>query len=339
MEKLDNSNITKHLGQTSEYKATYDNSLLVKEPRSNNRQHLLHVNNDSCIGYDLWNAYEVTYLSPTDLPVSRVCKIRYPSSSEYIVESKSIKLYLNSFNLTNVIGLSRFTPDNADASWMDEAVENIISKDLSELLETEVDVKLLSANTMHGSKEYDSFNPPYVGESIDSNPAITLEDCFPFTTIDAFEEDINLLQEYKKAESQNIIDLKDPESELKPGDVIRLHSAILYSRCRVTSQPDHGDVFIQMELGEKIPDLESVLKYIVSFRNECHFHEEICETIWDRLTEVFEPANVLVTCLYTRRGGIDINPVRSNNKDWIDALFASDQTLNLESRHCKTPKQ
>jgi NADPH-dependent 7-cyano-7-deazaguanine reductase QueF-like protein len=57
--KLDNSNISKHLGQTSQYKSTYDSSLLVKEPRSNNREYLNIFDDDlPFVGSDTWNAYE-----------------------------------------------------------------------------------------------------------------------------------------------------------------------------------------------------------------------------------------------------------------------------------------
>ena len=97
MVKLDNSNISKHLGQTSKYKSKYDASLLVKEPRQSNRTHLgIKDNNLPFIGYDTWNAYEISALTVNGLPVVGVAKIVYPCSSKYIVESKSIKLYFNS---------------------------------------------------------------------------------------------------------------------------------------------------------------------------------------------------------------------------------------------------
>ena len=61
--ELDNSRISKHLGQTSQYKSQYDPELLVKEPRSNNRGYLGILEGDlPFVGYDTWNAYECSFL-------------------------------------------------------------------------------------------------------------------------------------------------------------------------------------------------------------------------------------------------------------------------------------
>jgi 7-cyano-7-deazaguanine reductase len=92
----------------------------------------------------------------------------------------------------------------------------------------------------------------------------------------------------------------------------QIRSNSLRSNCRVTNQPDWGDVFIYMD-SDFVPSLESLLKYIVSMRKENHFHEEICECIYKRLLDKFNPRELFVACLYTRRGGIDINPVRASN--------------------------
>jgi len=93
---LDNSRISKHLGQVSEYKSVYDPRLLVNEPRASNRAHI-NVSDDDLpfVGFDTWNAYEVSGLTDDGLPVAGVAKIVYSCDSKYIVESKSIKLYFN----------------------------------------------------------------------------------------------------------------------------------------------------------------------------------------------------------------------------------------------------
>jgi 7-cyano-7-deazaguanine reductase len=80
----------------------------------------------------------------------------------------------------------------------------------------------------------------------------------------------------------------------------------------VTNQPDWGDVYIHIK-GEKAVTPESLLQYIVSMRKENHFHEEIAECIYKRLFDLLQPEELFVACLYTRRGGIDINPVRASN--------------------------
>ena len=69
--------------------------------------------------------------------------------------------------------------------------------------------------------------------------------------------------------------------------------------------------------GSKTVDPISLLKYIVSFRDECHFHEEICETIYKRLLDIAQPKDLVVRCLYARRGGLDINPERASHKSLL----------------------
>jgi 7-cyano-7-deazaguanine reductase len=91
---------------------------------------------------------------------------------------------------------------------------------------------------------------------------------------------------------------------------------LLRSNCRVTNQPDWGDLFLYIESTYKI-DLLSVVKYMVSFRKENHFHEEICEMTFKRLSDLFQPEILMVSCLYTRRGGIDICPCRANKPDYL----------------------
>ena len=78
----------------------------------------------------------------------------------------------------------------------------------------------------------------------------------------------------------------------------------------------------------------SLLKYIVSFRDECHFHEEICETIYKRLYDIYNPEELCVTCLYARRGGIDINPTRASSVELLPV-----DLINPTVTHCKTLKQ
>ncbi|HCT53437.1 MAG TPA: NADPH-dependent 7-cyano-7-deazaguanine reductase QueF, partial [Balneola sp.] len=51
------------------------------------------------------------------------------------------------------------------------------------------------------------------------------------------------------------------------------------------------------------------------------FHEEICETIFTRLNNTFEPRSLMVACLYVRRGGWDINPIRTTHEYLIDEFF------------------
>ena len=309
-DQLDNSNITVHLGQTSDYKDQYDPKLLVKEPRSNNRQHL-DINDDDLpfVGYDTWNAYEVSGLTNGGLPVAGVAKIVYPCDSKYIVESKSIKLYFNSFNM--------FKCGNSQQSVL-EFIALHASDDLSRLLETHVDVHVIPSNIKAS------------GDPLFSRKGYTtLEEVLDPQLL----TDMNV-ETY--TETPDLLELED----LPEGGIVtswsKFHSGLLKSNCRVTSQPDWGDVWIAIK-GQNHVTPESMLKYIISFRDECHFHEEICETIYKRLHDILLPEKLVVTCLYARRGGIDINPVRANDQSSID--WACPALVDVKTPHVKTSKQ
>ena len=290
MSKLDNKNISKHLGQSSQYKAEYDASLLVREPRSSNRKHLgIKEKSLPFIGCDVWNGYEVSALTNNGVPVCGVAKVVYPSDSKYIVESKSMKLYWNTFNMTKM------------GDTFDKVIKNLedtASKDLSKYLQTDVRV------TVFPTSDTFSNDNPYTDKNykrLENTDEIDAESYY----VDVYSETASLL-ETKHLNSTN-----------KPYKVM---SSLLKSNCRVTSQPDWGDVFISLE-GTNHPSDKEMLKYIISFRDECHFHEEICETIFTRLNNTFEPRSLMVACLYVRRGGWDINPIRTTHEYLIDEFF------------------
>jgi len=290
MSKLDNKNISKHLGQSSQYKSEYDASLLVREPRSSNRKHLgIKEKSLPFIGCDVWNGYEVSALTNNGVPVCGVAKVVYPSDSKYIVESKSMKLYWNTFNMTKM------------GDTFDKVIKNLeetASKDLSKYLQTDVRV------TVFPTSDTFSNDNPYTDKNykrLENTDEIDAESYY----VDVYSETPSLL-ETKHLNSTN-----------KPYKVM---SSLLKSNCRVTSQPDWGDVFISLE-GTKHPSDKELLKYIISFRDECHFHEEICETIFTRLNNTFEPRALMVACLYVRRGGWDINPIRTTHEYYIDEFF------------------
>src|SRR5690606_32629671 len=87
-----------------------------------------------------------------------------------------------------------------------------------------------------------------------------------------------------------------------------LSSALLKSNCPVTGQPDWARVVIAYN-GPRI-DREGLLRYLVSFRDHCEFHEQCVERIFSDLLALANPQRLSVEARYTRRGGLDINPVR-----------------------------
>ena len=89
-----------------------------------------------------------------------------------------------------------------------------------------------------------------------------------------------------------------------------LLSHLLKSNCLVTGQPDWGSVQIHY-VGPQI-DQEGLLKYLISFRNHNEFHEQCVERIFMDIMRHCRPQKLSVYARYTRRGGLDINPWRSN---------------------------
>lgn len=270
---LTNETASKYLGKSIAADGNYNPDLLVAVPRCENRS-LYDINSDDLpfVGFDVWHCYEFSALTDSNLPLTRVLKLKYPCESEYIVESKSLKLYFNSFNMTKM---------GSDIATCLDNCKNIIENDLSKKLNTSVEVNFLSED-------------------------VVKKDIFA-----DFENLYNLL-DYK---SLNIKNFKESPQILKykqtsENSVYKLKFNSLRSNCRVTHQPDFGDVYIYYKSNKRI-DYNSLAEYLVSFRCENHFHEECCEMIFKRLYDILDKTDELMVCaLYTRRGGIDISPVR-----------------------------
>jgi 7-cyano-7-deazaguanine reductase len=289
---------SKHLGKVGGdgYKDTYSPELLVKVPRYLNREGY-GLTSDSFVGVDTWNCYEVSAITTKGQPVAGMLKIVCPSDSEYHVESKSIKLYLNSFNMTRIA-------DNAVDCI--SGIEARVKRDLDELLETNTTVSFYASEEEGEALSFDGYRD--LGDIVDL-------DEIDFT---AFQSDANQLESY------------EPDGGMEE---LKLKSNLLRSNCRVTNQPDWGDVFIKIK-GKKLPTADSLAKYIVSHRTVSHFHEEICEMVYKHLTDAYQPEQLMVACLYTRRGGLDINPVRASHSMLIPDIF-----INKEYRLAKTLRQ
>jgi len=270
-----------HLGKKSSGSENYDPSLLVAIPREENRKQYNIKNNYLPFnGFDIWHAYEFSALTQNGLPVTRLLKIKYNCESEFLVESKSLKLYLNSFNMSK-FGM------NTDECL--NICKKIIADDLSEKLQTKVAVNFLNNQTTKTQifKEFDNIMN-YVDEK-------------------------NLkVEKFKEApEFLEVQNLKKEEYYLT-FDSLR-------SNCRVTHQPDFGDAFIYYKSKKHITE-DSIVKYLSSFRSEFHFHEECVEMIYKRLSDILDKDDELFVCaLYTRRGGIDICPVRMSKNCEIKA--------------------
>lgn len=295
---------SKHLGKAGDGSIvkpyvtpdSVDPSLLVGVPRILNRtQYGIESGGVATQGVDLWNAYEVSFLLQNGYPVNCIVRLVYDADSENIVESKSIKLYLNSFNM------NRFETLKINEAL--RLVKNKISVDLTDVLGVVPQVGVMLA-----FRDYPTARVPMFSalENIFNHEELMFDDV---------TENPKLLTKTSM-----------------PKLVVK--TSLLRSNCRVTNQPDWGDVYISME-GKSTPSASSLAQYIVSMRKENHFHEEICECIFKRLSDKFKPENLLVACLYTRRGGIDINPIRYSSREYFEDAFPgflSTETLYKTSR-------
>ena len=289
---------SKHLGKVggAGYSDQYNPDLLVAIPRKLNREaYGIEENNLPFVGSDVWNCYEVSAITTKGRPVAGMMKITYPSDSQFHVESKSIKLYLNSFNMTKMGDTER----ECIAS-----MEQRVEKDLSVRLKTDVKAKLFT----------NSYAPEF---DMDRQGFIRLDALVDLDTIEfnVFKSDASQL----KATDDVVTD-----------EVVKISSDLLRSNCRVTNQPDWGDIYIHME-GANTPDYESIARYIVSHRQVSHFHEEIVEMVFTHLTQAYKPNKLMVAALYTRRGGLDINPIRATHQDMIPVGFTSTDFINRKT--------
>ena len=264
---------SKFLGKKVDTISEYDPSLIVAIPRYENRkQYNIDENNLPFAGCDVWHAYEFSALTENGLPVTRLMKMKYCANSKYLVESKSVKLYLNSFNMTRL-------GKNIDECL--QKCKEIIEKDLSETLETKVTVNFLN-NETNRVEIFEDF-----------------QNIIDYVDVNDIE-----ISHYKEAPELLVAE------DIKESRKFKLFFDSLRSNCRVTHQPDFGDVYIFYESKKHIKE-DSLVKYLCSFRTEYHFHEECCEMIYKRLYDLLDKDDKLFVCvLYTRRGGIDISPVR-----------------------------
>lgn len=252
------------LGQATKYQSRYAPELLQAVPRRLNREALSIVEQQPFVGCDVWHAYELSWLNAKGKPMVALARCIVDAKSENIVESKSFKLYLNSFNQT------RF------ASQL-EVISTLI-RDLSAIVGEQIKVELFAPD--------DHFAFPIEqlpGECIDEQDIDVL----------TFELDSTVLS----------VDSSTQVSET-------LHSHLLKSNCLITNQPDWASVIIEYQ-GSKI-DREGLLRYLVSFRQHNEFHEQCVERIFMDLQRLCSPNELTVQALYTRRGGLDINPYRSS---------------------------
>jgi 7-cyano-7-deazaguanine reductase len=252
------------LGRNVPYPDHYTPDLLFAVPRADHRATIGLGDDLPFQGVDIWNAWELTWLDPRGMPRVAAAEIRIPADSPRLVESKSLKLYLNSFAMTPF-------------SAADDVAETV-RQDLGRCTGADATVQLQPAGATEPSK-------------VATMPGRCLDDLR--IDCDASGVDASLLS----AAEDSVV------SE-------QLHSHLLRSICPVTAQPDTGSILVDYE-GHQI-DQSGLMRYIVSFRQHADFHEACVERMFVDILRQCSPSKLTVYARFQRRGGIDINPYRSN---------------------------
>lgn len=248
------------LGKKTKYQETYAPELLHPVPRSLARNKVGFQGKLPFHGVDIWTGFELSWLNLKGKPLISCADIRVPYDSPFLIESKSLKLYLNSFNQTCF----------EDAA----SVQQVMQCDLSRVAEGSVEVLLYPAEQLR-SQEFSG---------------ICLDDLD--ISIESYSPQPDLLK-------------STPELVQE-----KLYSHLLKSNCLATGQPDWGTLYIHYA-GPQI-DHASLLRYIISYRRHSGFAEHIVEQTFHDLLQSCASLKLTVYARFTRRGGLDINPFRSN---------------------------
>lgn len=261
------------LGRASAYSDQYDPTLLFPIARAPQRAQLGIQGQPPFFGADWWTAYELSWLNARGKPQLAIAHIMVPCDSTHIIESKSFKLYLNSFNGTRIDSteelVRRLRQDVSAAIWQGGPVQAAAG------------VRLIAPDDFdrEAVHELDGVNLDRLDIDVDGwdEPA-------PQCLSAAFDE--------------------QPVEET-------LTSRLLKSNCPVTGQPDWGSVQIRYA-GPQI-DQAGLLRYIISFRRHNDFHEHCMERMFTDIRARCRPTKLSVYARYTRRGGLDINPWRTSH--------------------------
>lgn len=288
----------KHLGSSGSYSTEtdrFDSSLLVGIPRSEARGDW-DIKGTEFVGKDIWHCHEATFLLDNGFPIAGTLKFIYPAYSSLIVESKSMKLYLNSFDMCKM---------GSNESYATLAYEEQIRLDLSNLLGVDIQIKF------HG----------YKSQGVTSNSLLNynpIEDYINISVLSRFED-------YTSKGTYFPI-TQDPATST----VRKLTTNVLRSRCRHTKQKDTGTFFGKFEGCIKVSEL-ALLKQVVSLRMLDEFHEFCCEKLFVDIVKDVK-FDCMIALLYSRRGSLDINPIRATSwklipKDLADVNILTTKTL------------
>lgn len=247
------------LGKPVRYPSRYDPSLLRGLSREPARRTLDLGQPLPFFGEDVWRCYELSWLTASGLPRIGVLRLRVPCDSPAMVESKSLKLYLNSLAQT------AFRHSAEVAASIEDEVGRVVQAPVVAVIE------------------------PPSASAASAFDAVCLDDM----QVDIVDYDPN----------PKLLKALDGEG----AEAVCTH--LFRSVCPVTGQPDWASLFLSWR-GRKL-HRGSLLAYLVSFRNEAAFHEQVVERIFADVRAATDAQELTVDGRFLRRGGIDINPYRS----------------------------
>jgi 7-cyano-7-deazaguanine reductase len=255
------------LGKIAAYRSDYAPELLFPIARQGKRDELNLTAGLPLpfFGVDIWNAYELSWLNLRGKPQVAIARFTVPADSPNIIESKSLKLYLNSLNQTRL----------ADPQAL---------------------LALLQADLGRG-----------VGAPV--HVALTLPEAFSTLAMGALDGVLLDRLDLEISQYTPAPHLLTAAKDMLPVEE-KLVSHLLKSNCLVTGQPDWASVQIHY-VGPQI-EQEGLLRYLIGFREHNEFHEQCVERMFVDILRECAPQKLAVYARYTRRGGLDINPWRSN---------------------------
>ncbi len=287
-------------------------------------------------GMEIWNLYELFWLN-YDIPVAARGVLYIDRSSEFIVESKSLKLYLNSLN--------NFDTHAENTEKSRAIIHQIILNDLSKLLGDKVKLSILNL-------EKPKLLAEPLGISLDENCGLSADNFIDENYGLSADNSINnstIIQPGFINDTKQSVDIKQNyesidqcENTKKFKQILQKHfvdyitkvfghqpNCILYSNlsksnCPVTNQPDFATIIIASDQNIKSSQLKQIWDHIISQRDTNKFHETCADELFHLVNSILLQSNptsfqkLLVCAHYLRRGGIDICPYRSNFE--IDTL-------------------
>ncbi|MBI5583928.1 MAG: NADPH-dependent 7-cyano-7-deazaguanine reductase QueF [Deltaproteobacteria bacterium] len=240
-----------------------DPNLLAAIPREPRRREIGISEPCPFQGWDIWTAYELSWLDPQGKPRVAVATLIFPVDSPRLIESKSLKLYLNTFNQARLENL--------------RSLQTMLQKDLGTVCGRPVEVIL-----------------EFPEQFLKKRPLALEGDCLDDQDVEVMDYQVN------------------PDLLKTGGGMVEetLTSRLFKSNCPLSGLPDWADIQVRYR-GPKI-EAPGLLRYLISFRQHRAFHENCVERIYMDIMRRCRPEKLTVYARYTRRGGLDINPFRTN---------------------------